>query len=231
MMQKSDCYNFIFLGEAGCGKSEVAINTALRLASKGDKEVHFFDLDMTKPLFRSRDLNQVLKDAGVIVHFVEQFMDAPTTSGGVNRMLRDDNCYVVMDVGGDYIGARSIGGYAPAINKEKTAVFYIVNPYRPWSLDIEHVNKVFGEILTVSHIQLDKVQILGNPNIGLGTGKEEVLRGISILVDMITPYKPLVGLCVHENISLDAEQARGMEIWPMHLYMSYPWADEENTLA
>ena len=44
----------VFLGEAGCGKSEIAVNLALRLAA-GERPVHFFDLDMTKPLFRSRD--------------------------------------------------------------------------------------------------------------------------------------------------------------------------------
>lgn len=44
----------VFLGEAGCGKSELAVHLALSLAGKG-REVHFFDLDQTKPLMRSRD--------------------------------------------------------------------------------------------------------------------------------------------------------------------------------
>ena len=39
--------NFVFLGEAGSGKSEIAINFALSLHQQGGKEVHLFDLDMT----------------------------------------------------------------------------------------------------------------------------------------------------------------------------------------
>ena len=58
--------NAVFLGEAGCGKSELAINLALALAKKGAKPVHFFDLDMTKPLFRSRDQADFLSSQGVL---------------------------------------------------------------------------------------------------------------------------------------------------------------------
>ena len=47
--------NFVFLGEAGCGKSEAALNLAPLLHRERGAPVHFFDLDMTKPLFRSRD--------------------------------------------------------------------------------------------------------------------------------------------------------------------------------
>ena len=74
--------NYVFLGEAGCGKSELAVNTAARLAKRGDLPVHFFDLDMTKPLFRSRELAGDLEKMGIAVHFQEQFMDAPTAVGG-----------------------------------------------------------------------------------------------------------------------------------------------------
>ena len=59
--------NIVFLGEAGCGKSELAVHLALELASPG-REVHFFDLDQTKPLMRSRDAAALLTDAGVTVY-------------------------------------------------------------------------------------------------------------------------------------------------------------------
>ena len=54
--------NFVFLGEAGSGKSEIAINLAFDLARKCNRKIHFFDMDMTKPLFRSRDLSEELKE-------------------------------------------------------------------------------------------------------------------------------------------------------------------------
>ena len=78
--------NTVFLGEAGCGKSELAVHLALELASQG-REVHFFDLDQTKPLMRSRDAESLLEAAGVTVHFQQQTADAPTQTGGLIPLL------------------------------------------------------------------------------------------------------------------------------------------------
>ncbi len=166
--------NFIFVGEAGSGKSEIAINFAKYLASLGNKPVHFFDMDMTKPLFRSRDVIDEVERMGITFHHEVQFMDAPTLVGGVDNHMRDNNCYVVMDVGGDYIGARSIGGYAPGLNKNNTNVYYVLNAYRPWSDNIDHIDYTLGQILGVSHIQLGQIHMINNPNNGLTTDSRRI---------------------------------------------------------
>lgn len=67
-----------------------------------------------------------------------------------------------MDVGGDHIGARAIGGYAPKLNKDNTIVYYVLNAYRPWSNDIDHIDGTLGQILGVSHIQLGKLHMVNN---------------------------------------------------------------------
>ena len=67
----------VFLGEAGCGKSELAVQWALTAAERR-RDVHFFDLDQTKPLLRSRAAAALLVGAGVPVHFAQQCADAPT---------------------------------------------------------------------------------------------------------------------------------------------------------
>ena len=124
--------NFILIGEAGCGKSEIALNLAKNLATKTDKQIHLFDMDMTKPLFRSRDLLESGELSEVTIHFEEQFYDAPTVVGGVRELLADPNSIVVMDVGGDDIGARSIGGFMLGANKNSLCVLYVLNYYRPF---------------------------------------------------------------------------------------------------
>lgn len=214
--------NYLFIGEAGSGKSEIAINFAILLSSKKEKEVHFFDLDMTKPLFRSRDAAKVLEDKGIIVHFNEQFMDAPTTSGWLNRLLKED-VYVVMDVGGDYIGARSIGGYAPSIKKENTSVFYVINPFRPWSLDLGKINLVMGQVLSVSHLDIDKIKLIANPNFGLSTCIEDVVEGFMALKKMVEPYKEIDFLCVSKDLSIKQELLGGVSIFPIDLFLIYEW--------
>ena len=147
LLDMTSSSNVVFLGEAGSGKSELALNFAQALAELGGKPVHFFDLDMTKPLFRSRDRREALETLGVEVHYEAQFMDAPTLTGGVRQRLNDPHCCAVLDVGGDYIGARSIGGYAPLLNRDGTTVYYVINPFRPWSATLEHIDQVLGETL------------------------------------------------------------------------------------
>lgn len=92
-----------------------------------------------------------------------------------------------MDVGGDYIGARSIGGYAPKINKEGTTVYYVLNAYRPWSDNIEHIDETLGKILGVSHIELGKLHMVNNPNNGLSTTKKEFLEGHQRMSELVNP--------------------------------------------
>ena len=215
--------NFLFIGEAGCGKSEVAVNVANQLAASGHKKVHLFDMDMTKPLFRSRDLRRSFTEMGIEFHYEEQFMDAPTLVGGVSRFLKDKDTYVVMDVGGDYIGARSIGGFAPLINREDTMVYYIINPYRPWSYDLERIDKVMSEILNVSHINVDKIHLISNPNIGCHTNELEILDGNKKLTGLISRYKQLDFVCVREELYDKMKNILNIPVMPLHLYLTYPW--------
>lgn len=222
--------NFLFIGEAGSGKSEIALNFARCLQESGVRPVHFFDMDMTKPLFRSRDICEELEASGVYFHHEEQFMDAPTLVGGVSRLLRDRDCNVVMDVGGDYIGARSIGGFAPIINQAGSKVYYVLNPYRPWSFDIDHIDKVLVEILGVSHIHMEKLHLVSNPNMGQDTVIEEVVDGHRQLEETISPYKPLELLCAKEDFYQELQSIRDsikIPIMPLHLHLKYPWATEK----
>lgn len=218
-------HNFVFLGEAGGGKSEIAISFARALAKTETRSVHFFDLDMTKPLFRSRDAGAELERAGVIVHYQEQFMDAPTLVGGVDPMLRDENSLTVLDVGGDHIGARSIGGFAPQLNRPSTAVFYVINAYRPWSDTIEHIDGTLGKILGVSHVKLSQLFLVANPNNGVSTTLDEVVEGFRKTDALVGEYMPLAFACVREELAGEAARALSVPVFPLRLALTYPWLD------
>ncbi len=222
MLQKGSS-NFVFVGEAGSGKSEVAINFAKYLVDFGDKAVHFFDLDMTKPLFRSREVKEEIEGLGIEFHHEEQFMDAPTLVGGVKRLLRDKDCYVVLDVGGDYMGARAIGGFAPELNKQESTVYYVINPFRPWSLDVDHIDQVLGGILHVSHLEIEKLRLITNPNMGYATDRAQVVEGQRKIESWIAQYKPVDFMCVHEGLWDEVREAVSVPLLPLHLYLTYPW--------
>ena len=216
-------HNFVFLGEAGSGKSEIAISFARALVKAASRPVHFFDLDMTKPLFRSRDAGAELEQAGIIVHYQEQFMDAPTLVGGVSPMLRDEGSLVVLDVGGDHIGARSIGGFAPQLNRPSTAVFYVINAYRPWSDTIEHIDETLGKILGVSHVKLTQLFLVANPNNGVGTTLDEVVEGYRRTDALVGEYMPLAFACVREELAEEAAGVLPVPVFPLRLALTYPW--------
>lgn len=223
-----DAVNFVFLGEAGSGKSEIAMELARQLGGKMNRQVHFFDLDMTKPLFRSRDQTTLLARDGVSVHFEEQFMDAPTTTGGVRKLLGDPDCFAILDVGGDHMGARSIGGYAPLINQPDTAVYYVVNLYRPWSGTLERIDRVLGEILGVSHVTLDALRVIGNPNLGPETTVQDVLDGAAHLAELVGPYKHIEFLCARRDLAREAAAGQDLPVFPLTLSLTYPWNDVQN---
>jgi hypothetical protein len=214
--------NFVFIGEAGCGKSEIAVNLALHLLDRG-RPVHLFDLDTTKPLFRTRDQAAWLERRGIHVHFEQQLADAPTMGGGVRLSLRDEDAFTILDVGGDYMGARSTGQYAPHFRREATGVYYIVNPFRPWSDTTERIDRVLSQILTVTHLRLEDLQLVGNPNVGADTAPEEFLRGREMLRETVSPYKEIEFYCAAGPLAAEVAPLIPEAVFPMELYFQYPW--------
>ncbi len=185
----------VFLGEAGCGKSEIAVQLALELAAQG-RAVHFFDLDQTKPLMRSRDAAALLEQGGVTVHFAEQYADAPTRTGGLVPLLLDEEKTVLLDVGGNDTGAKLIGGYAHLLRDAD--VWFVVNPYRPWSGTVEHVDGTLSAVLRASRLRTPR--FLLNPNLGRDTTAQEYLDGLAQGLAMLTPYVTVEAAAVPDGL-------------------------------
>ena len=122
--------NFVFIGEAGSGKSEIVLNIANKLAEKTGKQVDLFDLDQTKPLYRSRDMQQDFAKRGVNIIYQEQYLDAPVMVGGVRVSLISDH-YTLLDIGGGHQASKFAGAYSDLLGKDDAVPVYIVNPYRP----------------------------------------------------------------------------------------------------
>ena len=216
-----DRSNYAFFGEAGCGKSEIAVNLALALAAEGKKPVRFFDLDMTKPLFRSRDAAEKLTSAGVSVEFQEQFMDAPTQVGGPAVALRSDDCYAILDIGGDAIGAGAVGMYAQLLRTTDTAALYVVNPFRAWSAELRHIDAVLSGVLGAARLPLEALTFVGNPNLGVNTAAADVREGLERLQTTLGPYVPIPFACVSE--ALWPLEDTPIPLVPIRLYFTYPW--------
>lgn len=218
--------NFIFLGEAGCGKTETALNFAKAIHRMTEREVHFFDLDQTKPLFRSRDVRERLEGEGIFFHYQEQFQDAPTATAGVHEKLADPEAVTVLDVGGNDIGSRLIGGYSGWLSRENTQVFFMINSYRPWSRAIEAIDQTMTLIYRSAGIDLHNTSVILNPNVGVTTTLQEVLEGVRKSEEMLNGILPVSMIAVKEDIAEAAEAETNIPVFPLSLFMTYEWEDE-----
>lgn len=216
-------HNFLLIGAAGCGKSEIALNLALLAAEESQKPVHFFDMDMTKPLFRSRDVfeNPVFQD--IHFHFEAQFFDAPTLVGGVREHMRDSDKLLIMDVGGDEIGARSVGGFLLGPRRTDTAILYILNVYRPFCQSLERIDRILSEILAVTHVTVDDLHLIHNPNLGLDTTPEEVIAGAAEMERILDGAKEIELTAVHGDLYDRVKGKIPTELLPIQPYLTYPW--------
>lgn len=215
--------NFVFVGEAGCGKSELAINFALNMTKLSDMPVHFFDMDQTKPLFRSRDVAKLLENGGVSVHYQDQLFDAPTTPGGVRGLMADPGVIVIMDVGGDHTGARIIGAYEEFLNKDNCQNFFVINSYRPWSRELLAIDGTMASVLGMARIDLANVSIISNPNLGLDTTAEEVLEGHSNLEKLLGNHFKVDYLSALQSLCPAIEKKVSIPLIPVNLYLTYEW--------
>lgn len=214
--------NTVFLGEAGCGKSELAVHWALELSSQG-REVHFFDLDQTKPLMRSRDAAALLTDAGVTVHFEQQRADAPTQVGGVVPLLLDEDKAVILDVGGSDTGAKLIGGFTHLL--QNADVWFVVNPYRPWSASVEHIDGTLSAVLRASRLKMPR--FLLNPHLGRDTTAEEYLAGVEQGLALLSPYVTVEAAAVPEALYAQVRTETSLPLIPITTHISVPEAGLE----
>jgi hypothetical protein len=218
--------NFVFIGEAGCGKTEIALNMALAVRKEQPRPVHFFDLDQTKPLYRSRDVRERIEAAGIFFHFAEQPADVPVAVGGVAETLQDEDCIALLDVGGGDTGSRLIRVYSALLRENSTKIFYVVNPYRPWSMDPVHIDETFSMILRAAGLEMRNLGILCNPNNGSTTTREEITEGAEKTIAMLGDVLPVEAVAAMRPLCSQVGNPGGLPVLPLDLYMTYEWVDE-----
>lgn len=138
----------IVVGHFGSGKTEIAVNAALKLADEGIP-VALVDLDVVKPYFRSRATRGVLAEHGVelVVPAGENiYADLPIIVPQIRSLLREPGRRVLFDVGGDDTGARALGSVSDAIPRDETEHLVVVNFRRPFTETVASAVAMVREI-------------------------------------------------------------------------------------
>lgn len=212
--------NFVFIGEAGSGKTEIALSLAAQLTRLTDRQVHLFDMDQTKPDFRARDARDRMEAEGVFLHYHEQLLDTPTVAAGVIEHLKDPQACVLLDVGGGSYGAHMIGQFHELLNADAALVFYVVNPYRPWSDSAEAVAETMRRVL--GSARLERICVLANPNYGPHTTVGEIVSGIE-KVRALVGELPIGFVCALEKHCAELEKITEEPIIPIRLHTLPDW--------
>ena len=166
----------LFAGHYGSGKTNIAVNYALKLASEG-KKVCIADLDIVNPYFRTADSAKELEAAGIHLvspQFANSNVDLPALPAEAYRLVADKSAYGIMDIGGDDRGAYALGRYVPSILEENNyRMVFVANCYRPLTRTPEEALEVMREIEEACKLRF--TDIINNSNLGSQTTAETVL--------------------------------------------------------
>lgn len=166
----------IFAGHYGSGKTNIAVNTALKMKKEG-KDVVIADLDIVNPYFRTKDSLDRLEKAGIKLissEYANSNVDIPAIPQDMYSVVDDKTHYYIVDLGGDDRGAYALGRYSDKIKEEDSFEFiFVFNKYRPLTPDAESAIEVMREIETACNMNF--TAIVNNSNIGELTDASAVL--------------------------------------------------------
>lgn len=191
----------LFAGHYGSGKTNIAVNYALKLRETG-KMVEIADLDIVNPYYRTKDSEKELMEAGIRVissEFANSNVDFPAMPGEAYSIIDNKDSFAVCDVGGDDRGAYALGRFKDGIMAEDYEMYLVINKYRPLTRDVDSLIEIKEEIEAAAGIPF--TAIVNNSNLGRETDAQAVLdsldyaneasRRLGLPVKLTTVFEPV----------------------------------------
>lgn len=167
----------LFAGHYGSGKTNIAVNWAKYLKSQ-NKPVTIVDLDIVNPYFRTKDSQDEFEKLGIKLvcsEYANTNLDIPALPKEIYGAVADKSSYLIMDIGGDDVGAVAMGRYTPSILEEDNyEMIYVANCFRPLTKTASDTLEVMKEIEYASGIPF--TAIVNNSNLGVETTAEDVVK-------------------------------------------------------
>ena len=214
----------IIIGHYGSGKSEFSVNYAVKLAEMGRK-VAIADLDIVNMYFRSREKTKEMEELGVKVigsQINAPAIEVPSISAEVYGPLQDETYDIVLDVGGDQVGARALGRYVEYFKEGNYDMFFVLNANRPETQTLEKTLEYMTKIQDVSRAKI--TGIVNNTHLLKSTTAEDVLRGQQLALEVAerTNIK-LRYISVLEDVVPNLPNDLEGELFPIKLFMRDEW--------
>lgn len=215
------------VGAYGSGKTEIAVNLALGLATAG-RRVSLADLDLVNPYFRCREAARLVRAAGVTLVVPPgslAFADLPIVLPEIAGLLDPpQGATSLLDVGGDDVGARALGAFAGRLAGRPYELWQVVNTRRPFSDTPRACASVRAQLESASRLRVTGLVL--NSHLGDQTDVDVLLEGLA--VGRVLSHEsglPLRALCALGRLA-DAPELRDLDVPVLRLHrrMLPPWS-------
>ena len=206
----------IITGHYGSGKTNLAVNLALRLADAGEK-VTIVDFDIVNPYFRTADFAELFQKHGVTLAasmYANTSLDIPAISFDMERMAYEPG-YLIVDVGGDDAGAIGLGRYAEGFSAyvpEQLDMWYVINRYRYLTERPEETLELMYEIGAVSRRR--HTGVVNNSNLGRETTADTIRQALPYAEETAAQAKlPLVYTTYRNDLELSLPNGLPVDVF------------------
>lgn len=213
----------IFLGEFGSGKTEIAVNYALKLQQAG-QQTAIIDMDLIKPYFRTRENSELLEKNGIKVIAPDSRLshaDLPVLPHNLVETFSQTNTRVVMDVGGGE-SAIALGQLKRYFDQTGYQALLVVNTKRPFTSNTEGIMNVLQRIEQVSRLTISG--LICNANLGPETTSEHIQEGFAVVKQTAEVLNlPVKWVVVPEWLRHSVQVS--VPLFVLKPYTHYPWMD------
>ena len=211
----------IFAGRIGSGKTEIAINIAIKMKEAGIKNT-LFDMDIVKPYVRIRDLKEVLIPKYhiniVAPPDITRTVDLPIFPKFIVGNLMEKNVQKILDVGGDPYGAGAIAQFRESMPEGTYNFLFVVNTRRPETSTKEEILKAMAVVQNASRMKI--TGIVFNTNLRWETTEETIMNGYKVVKEVSDYTKlPIIFGCVDEKHK-ELTEKLDIPILPLKLFVS-----------
>lgn len=215
----------IVIGHYGSGKTEFAVNYAIKMKEIYDS-VSIADLDIVNPYFRSREKRALFEEIGIKLFdssIRNTAVDLPALPAELMGVIANQNVKSILDVGGDPVGARVLAGYSDRIKNVEYDMFYVINGNRPETNTVEGVMKYLKMIEATSMLKI--TGLVNNTHMLKATRVEEVEFGHELTKKV--SWETDIPIRYEAVIKKTADKIKNQEIieklFPINLYMREEW--------
>ena len=223
-----------FVGNYGSGKTEVAVNYALRLAAEGER-VAIADLDIVNPYFRCREATERMEGEGI--HVVVpggpfKHADLPIVLPAIKGLLSQRDQVAILDVGGDDVGARALSHLAPDFPPPgEYELLQVINRSRPFTDTVEGCLRMRAQIEASSRLFV--TGLVANTHLIAETTPDTIVDGYAFAGEVAERAELPLRMVVVPSWLADEIEPTSFDapVMVIHREMLPPWVDDSQSLG